>query len=143
MSGEPRISYVVGRLDRAISREIAKRVAPLTVAQYTALSVIRARDGLSNAQLARRTYVTSQSMNAVVMRLEKDGLIRRSRDPGHGRVMRSELTPAGHEVLRRCDESVDELEATMLGGVPRRQREEFMRLLVLSVQNLGAGLTDL
>ena len=66
----PRIGYVVGRLDRAIRREISALVAPfgLTVPKYTALSILRDRPGLSNAQLARRTYVTPQSMNEVLRR---------------------------------------------------------------------------
>jgi hypothetical protein len=57
-SAEPRISYIIGRLeDRALSLAVEERVAEhgLTLLQYTALSVLRLRSGLSNAQLARRT----------------------------------------------------------------------------------------
>jgi hypothetical protein len=48
------MGYVIGRLDRALRREISALVAPhgLSVAKYTALSVLRDRPGLSNAQLA-------------------------------------------------------------------------------------------
>ena len=55
-----RVSYVIARLDRAIRREIAEMAAPhgLTATQFTALSVLRTGKGLSNAQLARRSYVT-------------------------------------------------------------------------------------
>ena len=86
----------VGRLDRALRREIGALVAPfgLTVPKYTALSILRDRPGLSNAQLARRTYVTPQSMNEVLMALEADGLIIRSRSAEHGRVVEAVLQRA-------------------------------------------------
>ena len=86
---EPRIGYVVGRLDRALRREISALVAPhgLTVSKYTALSILCEKPGLSNAQLARRTYVTPQSMNEVLSSLEADGLIVRSPAANHGRVV--------------------------------------------------------
>ena len=54
---EPRVSYVVARLERALRQAINERVREhgLTTLQYTTLSVLgRRRGGLSNAQLARR-----------------------------------------------------------------------------------------
>src|SRR3954454_6105293 len=97
----PRIAYVIGRLDRALRREIGALVAPhgLTVPKYTALSIMRDRPGLSNAQLARRSYVTPQSMNEVLRALEDDGLIVRSQSANHGRVVEVALSERGHEVL--------------------------------------------
>ena len=57
---EPRISYVVARLECAVRQAIAERVRPhaLTTLQYTTLSVLGRRGQLSNAQLARRSYMT-------------------------------------------------------------------------------------
>src|SRR5262245_30117675 len=91
---KPRVSYVIGRLDRALRRHLDEGVAQhgLTTLQYTTLSVLRARSGLSNAQLARRSFMTPQSMSEVLGRLEQKGLIRRVPDPQHGRVLRVELT---------------------------------------------------
>ena len=44
---EPRISYAVARLERAIRHEINRRVKPygLTTLQYTTLSVLGPREG--------------------------------------------------------------------------------------------------
>src|SRR3954453_22473788 len=97
----PRIGYVVGRLDRAIRREIGALVAPfgLTVPKYTALSILRDRPGLSNAQLARRCYVRPQSMSEVLAALEADGLIVRSPAANHGRVVEVALSDRGNKVL--------------------------------------------
>jgi DNA-binding MarR family transcriptional regulator len=116
----PRVSYVVARLDRALRREIDKRVSPhgLTASQYTALSVLATRTGLSGAQLARRAYVRPQSMSELIAALERQGLIERSPDPAHKRILRATLTRKGRRVLAACDAAIDEMEAAMLRDVP-------------------------
>jgi DNA-binding MarR family transcriptional regulator len=113
---EPRLSYLVGRLDRVLRRRLAAAVEPagLTLPAYTALSVLRAQDGLSNARLARRSLVTPQSMNEVLAVLVEQGYVRRNASPGEGRIIRMELTKAGSRALERCDRAVDEVEREML-----------------------------
>jgi DNA-binding MarR family transcriptional regulator len=138
------VSYVVGRLDRALRRHLDDGVGEhgLTALHYTTLSVLRARSGLSNAQLARRSFMTPQSMSEVLARLEQKGLITRGPDPDHGRVLRVELTDAGREVLVACDRVVDRIEETMLGRLDATERERFAAALVGCVQMLGAGLLE-
>jgi DNA-binding MarR family transcriptional regulator len=116
---EARLSYVIGRLERVLRRRLAVAVEPtgLTLPAYTALSVLRAQDGLSNAQLARRSLVTPQSMSEVLALLVEQGYVRRRAEPGHGRVIRTELTSAGRRALERCDRAVDKVEREMLGDL--------------------------
>jgi DNA-binding MarR family transcriptional regulator len=139
------VSYVVARLDRALRREIDELVRPhgLTLARYTALSVIARRDGLSNAQLARRSYITPQSMNQVVSDLDHDGLIERQPDRSHRRILRVTLTAKGRRVLASCDRSVDSLEREMLAEVPSEERAALVAHLTSCVRRLGAGLRGL
>jgi DNA-binding MarR family transcriptional regulator len=116
---EPRLSYVIGRLDRVLRRRLTAAIEPtgLTLPAYTALSVLRAQDGLSNAHLARRSLVTPQSMSEVLTLLVDQGYVRRRAEPGHGRVIRTELTKAGSRALERCDLAVDDVEREMLGNL--------------------------
>jgi DNA-binding MarR family transcriptional regulator len=132
---------VVGRLDRALRKEIGALVAPhgLTVAQYTALSIMRDRPGLSNAQLARRSYVTPQSMNEVLAALEADGLIVRSPAAGRGRVVEVALSDRGHAVLAACDRAITHMENAMLADLDEAGREQLVEALVNCVYRLGAG----
>src|SRR3954452_13842715 len=90
--GEPRLSYVVGRLDRVVRQrldEVVRRHG-VSIPQYTALSVLRSKGGLSNAQLARRSLMTPQSMSEVLAALVEKGLIVRTAAPDHGRIKRTE-----------------------------------------------------
>ena len=143
-SVEPRLGYVVGRLDRALRREIGALVAPhgLTVSKYTALSILRDRPGLSNAQLARRTYVTPQSMNEVLAALESDGLIVRAPAANHGRVVEISLSSKGLEALGACDRAVGHMEDAMLADLDKAAREQLLEALANCVDRLGAASAE-
>jgi DNA-binding MarR family transcriptional regulator len=139
---EPRISYAVARLERAVRTAISERVAPygLTTLQYTTLSVLHRHGApLSNAQLARRAYMTPQSMSEVIDALQEKGLIKRNRHPNHGRLLPARLTPKGRRVLGACEKAVDELEDTMLADLSAAEREAFLHALKSAVRALGAG----
>lgn len=113
------LSYAIGRLERVLRRRLAAAVEPagLTLPAYTALSVLRAHDGLSNAQLARHSLVTPQSMSEVLTLLVEHGYVRRRAEPGHGRIIRTELTNVGKRALERCDRAVDKVEREMLSDL--------------------------
>jgi DNA-binding MarR family transcriptional regulator len=129
---EPRLSYLIGRLDRVLGRRLSAAVEPigLTLPAYTALSVLRAQDGLSNAQLARRSLVTPQSMSEVVALLVERGFVRRKAEPAGGRAIRTEITRAGSRALERCDRAVDEVEREMLNDLDADDLTSFRGLLI-------------
>src|SRR3954447_7802014 len=114
-----RLSYVIARLDRAVRRGIEDVLEPfdLSVPEFTVLSVLTRRTGLSNAQLARRAYITPQSMNEVVLRLERKGLLQRRPDPAHRRILRATVTPAGRALVGRCETAVGAMEDRMLDAL--------------------------
>jgi DNA-binding MarR family transcriptional regulator len=139
---EPRISYVVARLERAVRAAISERVRPhgLTTLQYTTLSVLALRgQPLSNAQLARRAYMTPQAMSEVIAALEEKGLIKRTAHPNHRRLLPATLTAKGRRVLRACDIAVEELEQEMLCELSAAQRECLRESLKSCVRALDAG----
>jgi DNA-binding MarR family transcriptional regulator len=138
---EPRLSYVIARLERAVRQAINERVRPhgLTALQYTTLSVLGARGELSNAQLARRSYMTPQAMSEVIEALERKGLIERSPHPSHRRVLPAALTDDGRRVLAACDEAVGEFEQTMTAALSAAERDGLQRALKACVRTLGAG----
>ncbi len=116
---EPGLSYVLGRLDRVLRRRLSAAVEAhgLTLPAYTALSVLRAQDGLSNAQLARRSLITPQSMSEVLAFLVEQRYVQRRAEPDDRRIIRIEVTPAGSRALARCDESVGDVEREMLADL--------------------------
>jgi DNA-binding MarR family transcriptional regulator len=138
---EPRISYVVARLERALRVDINERVGPhgLTTAQYTTLSILERGGELSNAQLARRACVTPQSMSEVLEALEAKGLVERAPHPTHRRVFPAALTDRGRDTLVACEVAVDDLEHGMLAELSPDQVTLLRTGLIVAVGALTAG----
>lgn len=126
---EPSTLYLVKRLELAIRAMMDDRLRPfgLTAPQYTALSVLRRRSGLSSAQLARRSFVRPQTMHQMVLALEERELIERQRDPDNRRALLIVLTEAGSSLLDDCEPHLREIEELMLAGMPQAQRSAFRR----------------
>lgn len=127
-----RVGYLVYRLERRIRARLddAMRTHGVTTTEYVTLSVLRRNDGMSGAQLARSAFVSPQAMNVVISALQKRRLVRRRRDPNHGRVLRISVTAKGLDLLDRCDASMDIIEADMLAQVPPEAIETLRGLLV-------------
>lgn len=141
---EPALLYLVGRIDRVVRQAIANVIKGrgLSVSQYTTLSVLDRRNGLSNAQLARRALVSPQSMNEVLLALERRGLLRRRAHPDHGRILQARLTAKGRSLLTSCDGEVQKVEARMLSGLSDEERATLRRALLHSIRSLQGGLQD-
>jgi DNA-binding MarR family transcriptional regulator len=128
---EAHAGYLIGRVDRIIRRsfEAVLDSHGVTLAQYTALSVLSARPGLSSAQLARRSLVSPQGMNNIVNDLENKGLIERTPHENGGRILRVAMSPQGVKVLELCDAAVSQIEEGLLSSLPDEHRALFVSAL--------------
>jgi DNA-binding MarR family transcriptional regulator len=100
-----------------VAMDEALRPHGLTTAQYAALSALEGGGELSGAELARRGFVTPQTMTDVVAKLEAAGLVGRSSAGDDRRVVRLALTDAGRDRLSGAHAVVNAVEARMLGGL--------------------------
>jgi DNA-binding MarR family transcriptional regulator len=76
-------------------------------------------DGLRMGELARRSRLSKQTMTTMVRLLERDGLVRRKRDPEDGRATRILLTAKARRFEPVAERTLDELGAlarARLGG---------------------------
>lgn len=136
-----RLSYLIGQLDRVVSRRLTEALARhgLTLPQYTALSVLRARGRASNAQLAERSFITPQAANEVVKTMEANGWVMREADPMNRRVVLLSLTEGGNALLGECDAAADHVEGAMLDDMDTETAEKLHVLLHACVRNLRAA----
>lgn len=130
-SGISDIGYMVKSLQQglraAVSRQL--RALNLTMADFTALSVMSNAPGLSNAELAKLCFVTPQTMHQVVARLEERQLIRRQSGGTRKEGLKASLTLEGKRTLRRCMAINERVHATMLDGLSAADQERFGSLL--------------
>jgi DNA-binding MarR family transcriptional regulator len=111
--------YALKRAQHALRTSMDRALRPLglTSPQYAVLSAIELDPGISSAALARAAFVTAQTMQGIVANLERAGLLERSTDPSHGRILRSELTKKGIKILREAHAHVEEIESITFGSL--------------------------
>src|SRR5690242_17049392 len=83
-------------LDRALARE------DMTYPQQSVLTMIRAYEAISAADLARLAMLTPQTVNGIVRALETRGAIRKEPDRVNGRILRLIVTEEGLALNKRC-----------------------------------------
>jgi DNA-binding MarR family transcriptional regulator len=137
---EPMLLYLIKQVELAVRSHLDDIVRPvgLTALQYTALTVLERRPGLSSAQLARNSFVTAQSMADMITALEGRGLIKRERDQADRRRLVVALTDGGRELLDRYRDEVAALEARMLAGLTKADTSTLRRSLHACHANLAA-----
>ncbi len=144
-SPEPGISYAIARLEQLVLGSVSEIAArhDLTALQFTTLSVLNRHGApLSSSQLARRSFMTAQSMHEVIHRLERAGLIKRNAHPNHRRKRPASLTAKGRRVVAACESAVADFETRMLRGFSRPERSKFLAMIKSAVRNLGGGFHD-
>ncbi|MEU6932914.1 MarR family transcriptional regulator [Streptomyces sp. NPDC046385] len=135
----PSLLYSVKQVELATRARLDELLKPsgVTALQYTALTVLERRDGMSAAELARNSFVTPQSMSDLVGALERRGLITRTPDPVSRRRHVIGLTDAGRALLDLHAPAVRELEDEMLKGFAARERTAFRDYLNRARAALG------
>jgi len=132
--------YLVKQVELAVRSHLDSLLRPagLTALQYTALTVLERHPDLSSAQLARNSFVTSQSMADMITALEGRGLIERHRDQADRRRLVVALTAAGRELLDRYRDLVAALEERMLAGLDTDETSGLRHSLHVCRANLSA-----
>jgi DNA-binding MarR family transcriptional regulator len=74
--------------------------------QYSVLAGLESCDGMSNADLARRAFVTPQTMQGIIVGLVRENLIVREAHPDHGRVLTATLTGDGKSKVQAAHKIV-------------------------------------
>lgn len=133
------VGYRLKRTSAALrsAMDRALREHQLTVPQYSCLELLDQQPGLSNAGLARGTFVTRQSANVVLRGLKDAGLITRPASADHGRALPVHLTPAGRELLHTARGAVYAIEERMITGVPADRLPTLLADLDAMAEALG------
>ncbi|MCX4635090.1 winged helix-turn-helix transcriptional regulator [Streptomyces sp. RPA4-5] len=132
--------YLLKRAQAALRGAMDKvlREHGLTVPQYATLELLALHPGMSNADLARATFVTRQSGHVVLRGLQEAGLITRPATADHGRARPAHLTGEGHARLTAVQAAVYAVEQRMVQAIP----PERMTALLTDLDRIAAALEE-
>ncbi len=106
----------------------------LSSTQYNVLRILRGAGdkGLACGEIGERMVTRDPDITRLLDRLEKRGLVKRSREKEDRRVVTSRIAPAGLDLLKKLDEPVTALHRRQLGHLDAKQQETLIRLLELA-----------
>ena len=102
----------------------------LSATQYNVLRILRGSpDGLPCGEIASRMITRDPDITRLLDRLEKRGLISRSRQTKDRRMVLARITPDGLKLLARLDEPVGDAHRKQLGHLGRERLRALTELL--------------
>lgn len=133
--------YLVKQVEMGVRRPFEDLIAGhgISTAGYTALTVLQNRPGITSSELARRSFVRAQTMAETVAALSESGLVRREKDPDHGRQILLFITESGIERVAALASEVTALEAHLLDSLAGDEPTILLRAL----RNVRDALVDL
>ncbi|HEY1767655.1 MAG TPA: MarR family transcriptional regulator [Terracidiphilus sp.] len=119
-------------LQRAIQRQT--RGWGITSTQYNVLRILRGAqpDGLPCAAIGDRMITAEPDITRLLRRLKALKLIRQRRDRHDRRVVLTQISEAGLELLRAMDPVIRRTPQELLGQMSRAELVELIRLLELA-----------
>jgi DNA-binding MarR family transcriptional regulator len=121
------------RMERDLSEE------NVTPPQFAVLTMVRAYPGLSNADLARLSLLTPQTVSVIVSNLKRSGWLASRPHAVHGRIQQLELTKTGRDLLARCRPHVQRIEKRLAAGLSASEERVIRRWLVRVAMDAPQG----
>ena len=133
------LAYLLRQAQAAARLAMERALADLGVTppQFVVLSMLRAYPGLSGADLARVALLTPQTVGVIIRNLERDGAIRKTPHPIHGRVLQWTLTRRGETRLEKCRRHALGLERRLMAKLPKQAQLTIRRWLARIATDLG------
>ena len=125
------LAYLLRQAQAAARLTIERALAELgiTSPQFVVLTMLKAYPGLSGADVARVALLTPQTVGIIIRNLERDGAIRKTPHPVHGRVLQWTLTRRGATLLEKCRRHVNAIERRMAVGLSAKAHVTVRRWL--------------
>lgn len=97
--------------------------------QWRVLRVLGEHGTVETGRVAREAFILGPSLTGVLARMERDGLVRRERDPADQRRTVVEATPRGLKLVARLSQSIEAHYAWMEATLGKQKLSQLYGLL--------------
>ena len=122
------IGFLLARTARSMKRALDGKLADLhlTSTQYVILQCLWEEDGLPLSELGHRLYFDNPTITGIVDRMEKLGLVVRSRDTADRRVVRVYLAKEGKKLKTLSPQIAEGVNEVATAGWSKSKTERFI-----------------
>lgn len=117
----------LGKLMKQL-REDYRSEKPTTVLQFTALRLLKERDGTKVSDLSYHLKISKSSTTQLIERLVKSGLVKRVHGKKDRRVVLLIITPKGEKEFAQLRAEVIKRMSKFLSKIPEKDIDELIRI---------------
>ncbi len=128
---------------QAIEESLRRERIDLSFAHFVALHTLSSEPGVAGAELARRAFVTAQTMNTILRRLEQDGALERRPNPANQRADSWSITRAGQQRMDRARVVAERVWSQMFDTFKPQEIVQLQRLLERCLGGLEKQVIEL
>ena len=122
---------------RRITKEAARR-ADLTGPQLTVVKLLEQVGDLSLSELSDKIRAQNSTVTGIIDRMEREGLVVRSRSTEDRRVVHIKLTPKGEKLAEEIPVEPMEIFRNALGGLSAAEVRELLKILTKLARRVQA-----
>lgn len=129
--------YLANHMARVFALALDAELHPLglRLGAFPALLLLWEGDGLTQRDLVKNLDIEQPTMAATLTRMERDGLIQRSRDETDGRAQRIRLTARGRAIEAPAKAAAQRVNAIALRGFANPERTAFLQAMRRVIAN--------
>ena len=118
------LGFAFWRIKGAFEREMG-----VSAGTWFALALLARKDGMSQGELSHRFEIDPSRVTRLAKRLEREGLLRRERDPEDTRVVRMYLTEKGRGLIEGLSDRRERFDRRIGALLSPKELEELRRML--------------
>jgi DNA-binding MarR family transcriptional regulator len=138
MSFEKEMSagFLANHMARLFAKGLQDRIAPLGIVtgQFPILLELWEQDGITQRELLAKLDIEQATLANTLTRMERDGLIRRTRHPSDARAQQIWLTEKSKSVQNRAYQAAAAQNADALSGLSPEEVRQFLDLMQRAIK---------
>jgi len=137
-SPDEQLEFLIVHASRLVIKKYYSKFSRLGLnpSQITALVHLERTGAMNQTELAKKLALGKAATGTLLEGLEKENLIRRSRDSSDHRAIVVTISKAGRTRIQDVDEIAEDLGTRMRKGVDSAERKNFIKTLNTLLNNL-------
>lgn len=136
---EDSAGYLINHVGRLFAKGLQERIAPLglTIGQFPILLELWQSDGISQRELLAKIDVEQATLANTLNRMERDGLVKRTKHPADARAQQIWLTDYAKSLKDAAYQAARDQNAAalnVLSGAEQRTFNDLMRRVILGIK---------
>lgn len=135
--------YLVNHMARLFAKELQQHIAPLgiVVGQFPILLELWQKDGVSQRDLLEKIDVEQATLANTLNRMERDGLIKRTKRPSDARVQIIRLTDKANALRDKAYTAARSVNSSALNVLNTSEQEQMMDYMHRVIDGMRSGPT--